>query len=50
LAHYPGNGWSLQGLAQAIAGQGRSAAAMQAQAQAATAFAGMPRLPAGSRF
>jgi tetratricopeptide (TPR) repeat protein len=50
LAHYPANGWSLQGLALALAAQGQHPGAQQSHTQAAVAFAGMPRRPIGSRF
>jgi tetratricopeptide (TPR) repeat protein len=50
LQHYPGNGWSLTGLAQALARQGQAAQAEQAAAQARAAFGRATRLPAGSRF
>ena len=50
LRHYPGNGWSLNGLAQALAAQGRKAQADEAAAQARAAFGPDARLPAASRF
>lgn len=50
LAHYPANGWSLQGLALALAAQGQHPGAQQAHTQATLAFAGTPRRPIGSRF
>jgi tetratricopeptide (TPR) repeat protein len=50
LRHYPGNGWSLGGLALALERTGQSAAARQAASQAAAAFAQAERRPAGSRF
>jgi hypothetical protein len=50
LAHYPANGWSLQGLALALAAQGQTEAARQAHAQSEAAFAGVTRRPEGSRF
>ena len=50
LRHYPGNGWSLTGLAEALrrSGQGDEALAVAAQASAAWRLADVP-LP-GSRF
>jgi len=50
LQHFPGNGWSLGGLALALAQLGQSAAAQQAADQAEAAFAQAERRPAGSRF
>lgn len=50
LRHYPGNGWSLQGLALALQHLGQREAAEATSRQAATAFAGAERRPAGSRF
>lgn len=49
LRHYPGNGWSLGGLALAL-GQQQPQAAAKAHAAARAAFAGAERLPTGSRF
>jgi len=50
LAHYPDNGWSLGGLAVALAKQGNVASARQAREQAKLAFRQAERLPTGSRF
>jgi tetratricopeptide (TPR) repeat protein len=50
LRHYPGNGWSLTGLALALQRLGQPAAAAEAAAAARRAFAGAERKPAGSRF
>jgi tetratricopeptide (TPR) repeat protein len=50
LAHYPGNGWSLAGLAAALAKQGRVEPARDAEASARAAFRDAERRPAGSRF
>ncbi len=50
LRHYPGNGWSLGGLALALGQLQQPAAAAKAAAEAKAAFAGAERLPAGSRF
>ena len=50
LAHYPDNGWSLSGLALALARQGNVASARQASEQAKFAFRQAERLPTGSRF
>lgn len=50
LQHYPDNGWSLNGLALALAQQGQAAASDQAAAQARSAFGQAARRPAGSRF
>ena len=50
LRHYPGNGWSLNGLAQALSAQGRQAPADETAAQARAAFGPDARLPATSRF
>jgi tetratricopeptide (TPR) repeat protein len=50
LRHYPGNGWSLNGLAQALSAQGKKAQADEAAAQARAAFGPGARLPAASRF
>jgi tetratricopeptide (TPR) repeat protein len=50
LAHYPGNGWSLTGLALALAQQGRAGPARQAADDARAAFGQAERRPAGSRF
>lgn len=49
LRHYPGNGWSLGGLALALE-QTEPVAAAKAAAAARAAFAGAERLPTGSRF
>jgi tetratricopeptide (TPR) repeat protein len=38
LAHYPGNGWSLQGLARALRAQGRAAEADAVEAEARAAW------------
>jgi tetratricopeptide (TPR) repeat protein len=50
LRHYPGNGWSLNGLAQALSAQGKKAQADEVAAQARAAFGPGARLPAASRF
>ena len=50
LAHYPANGWSLQGLALAQTAQGQAAAAAATRAQASEAFALAERRPQGSRY
>jgi len=50
LRHYPGNGWSLGGLALALQQLRQPEAAARAAAQARVAFAGAERLPQGSRF
>ena len=50
LAHYPDNGWSLGGLASALARQGKTALAQEAGASARAAFGTAERVPAGSRF
>jgi tetratricopeptide (TPR) repeat protein len=50
LQHYPGNGWSLSGLAIALARQDRPTAARAAQARASAAFENAEHQPAGSRF
>ena len=50
LAHYPGNGWSLTGLAVALKKQGRQEAARETERSARAAFAGAEALPRGARF
>ncbi len=50
LAHYPDNGWSLRGLALALAQQGNVAQARHVGEQARIAFRHAERLPIGSRF
>jgi len=50
LAHYPDNGWSLNGLAQALQAQGRAARAKQARETARKAFDREQALPPASRF
>jgi len=50
LRHYPDNGWSLSGLAQALARQDRPAQGRQADERARQAFRGAERQPPGSRF
>jgi tetratricopeptide (TPR) repeat protein len=50
LAHYPNNGWSLTGLALALAQQGQAVRAQQVEEQAQVAFRGAERVPGGSRF
>jgi tetratricopeptide (TPR) repeat protein len=50
LRHYPGNGWSLNGLAQALSAQGKQPQAAQAAVQARAAFGPGAQLPATSRF
>jgi tetratricopeptide (TPR) repeat protein len=50
LRHYPGNGWSLGGLALALQQARQPEAAAQASAAAKAAFGGAERLPDGSRF
>ncbi|MFO1304771.1 MAG: tetratricopeptide repeat protein [Burkholderiales bacterium] len=50
LAHYPGNGWSLAGLAAALRASGRQEEASELMMQAKTAWrdADVPLVPAGS--
>ena len=50
LAHYPGNGWSLTGLAQAQAATGQAAAAQATQVAARLAFEASGHVPKHSRF
>lgn len=50
LRHYPDNGWSLSGLALALALQGRATEAHQTRAKAREAFRLADPLPSGSRF
>ena len=50
LRHYPKNGWSLNGLALALANLGQKALAQQAAKEAKSAFRLAERLPTGSRF
>lgn len=50
LVHYPGNGWSLNGLALALAQRGLAAQARAAAEQARVAFGQAARMPRGSRF
>jgi tetratricopeptide (TPR) repeat protein len=50
LAHYPDNGWSLNGLALALTAQGRTEEAQDASRRAHIAWQGADRVPAGSRF
>lgn len=50
LAHYPNNGWSLNGLALALARQGLAVQARQVAAKAGVAFRLAERVPSGSRF
>jgi tetratricopeptide (TPR) repeat protein len=50
LRHYPGNGWSLGGLALALRRMQQVDAADKAAAEARSAFAGAERQPPGSRF
>jgi tetratricopeptide (TPR) repeat protein len=50
MRHYPHNGWSGSGLAQALAQQGQDAAAREALAAARRAFADGNPLPPSSRF
>ncbi len=50
LRHYPGNGWSLSGLAVAQTRQGRPADAEASAHRARQAFARAERVPDGSRF
>jgi len=50
LAHYPNNGWSLIGLALALAQQGHVVQAQQAREGAKIAFLHAERVPTGSRF
>jgi tetratricopeptide (TPR) repeat protein len=50
LAHYPGNGWSLTGLAIALKKQGRQEAALETERSARAAFAGAEVTPRSSRF
>jgi tetratricopeptide (TPR) repeat protein len=50
LRHYPGNGWSLGGLALALQQAQQPEAAAKASAAAKAAFSGAERMPLGSRF
>jgi tetratricopeptide (TPR) repeat protein len=50
LRHYPNNGWSGNGLAQALAQQGQAAAAQETGSAARRAFASGNPLPPNSRF
>ena len=50
LRHYPGNGWSLGGLAKALAQLGQAGPARRAEAEAIAAFNLAERRPDGSRF
>jgi tetratricopeptide (TPR) repeat protein len=50
LAHYPDNGWSLTGLAQALQALGQDGAARDARARAAKAFAGAVAPPTTPRY
>lgn len=50
LRHYPGNGWSLGGLALALQRLGQTAAAQHVANEARAAFAQAERRPEGSRF
>jgi Flp pilus assembly protein TadD len=50
LRHYPDNGWSLSGVARALAQQGRPEQARLAADRARQAFGQAERLPPGSRF
>ena len=50
LARYPDNGWSLSGLALALAEQGHATQARQVGVRAKLAFRQAERLPTGSRF
>ena len=50
LRHYPKNGWSLNGLALALAKQGQWALAQQTTKEAREAFRLAESLPPGSRF
>jgi tetratricopeptide (TPR) repeat protein len=50
LRHYPDNGWSLSGLALALAQQGHPVPARKASERARAAFHQAERLPTGSRF
>jgi tetratricopeptide (TPR) repeat protein len=50
LAHYPDNGWSLNGLALALERQGHVAQAKQARDAARAAFDPAQPMPAASRF
>mgnify|MGYP003548905289 CR=1 FL=1 len=50
LAHYPDNGWSLNGLALALERQGHVAQAKQARDAARAAFDLAQPMPAASRF
>jgi tetratricopeptide (TPR) repeat protein len=50
LRHYPNNGWSLNGLAQALERQGQVADARNAREAARQAFDRTQALPANSRF
>ena len=50
LRHYPDNGWSLNGLALALAQQGHLVPAQKATERARAAFHQAERRPTGSRF
>ena len=50
LRHYPGNGWSLSGLALALDRLGKAPDAKASAQLAREAFARAERMPAGSRF
>ncbi len=50
LAHYPANGWSLAGLAEALRRSGRADAAAAADAQAREAWRAADATPPGSRY
>ena len=50
LAHYPDNGWSLNGLAQALEAQGHAEQAQRAREAARKAFDREQALPPASRF
>lgn len=50
LQRYPGNGWSLFGLAQALEGRGERGAAAEVRGQFGRAWADADVKPAGSRF
>jgi tetratricopeptide (TPR) repeat protein len=50
LRHYPGNGWSLGGLALALRQLQQHEAAAKAAVAAGAAFAGAEHRPTGSRF
>jgi tetratricopeptide (TPR) repeat protein len=50
LRQYPNNGWSLLGLSQSLAAQGKTAEALEAQRQFAEAWQQADVAPSSSRF